>query len=174
VSDNVRLNQGSGGSVLATDECTGPDGTTAQFQRVKAGFGADGSYDGDVDELLPLPVSAAPRTDVMQNAATQLTPKFAVIDAASSGDNTLVAAVTGKKLRVLAAFFTMTGTAVTIRFESGAGGTALTGQMTPSQGQTIVLPFNPLGWFETAAAALLNLELGGAQSVDGALVYVEV
>lgn len=52
--------------------------------------------------------------------------KHAKIDAASSGDNTLVAAVTGKKIRVLAAFFTMTGTAVTIRFEDGAGGTALT------------------------------------------------
>ena len=100
--------------------------------------------------------------------------KFATIDAAGAGDNTLVAAVTGKKIRVLAAFFTMTGTAVTIRFESAASGTALTGQMTPAQGQTIVLPFNPLGWFETVAAELLNLELGGAQSVDGGLVYIEV
>ena len=63
--------------------------------------------------------------------------KRAKIDAASSGDNTLVAAVTGKKIRVLAAFFTMTGTAVTIRFESGAGGTALTGQMGPTAGQTL-------------------------------------
>ena len=99
--------------------------------------------------------------------------KRAAIDAASSGDNTLVAAVSGKKIRVLALFATMTGTAVTIRFEDGAGGTALTGQMGPTAGQTIVLPFNPVGWFETSAAALLNMELGGAQSVDGALVYIE-
>jgi hypothetical protein len=105
---------------------------------------------------------------------TPLLPKFAVIDAASSGNNTLVSAVTDKKIRVLACFFTMTGTAVTARFESGAGGTALTGQMTQTAGSTTVLPFNPLGWFETAASTLLNLELGGAQSVDGALVYVEV
>lgn len=120
------------------------------------------------------PVTAALETSAIFDGSTPLLPKFAAIDAASSGDNTLVSAVTGKKIRVLAAFFTMTGTAVTIRFESGAGGTALTGQMTPSQGQTITLPFNPLGWFETAAGSLLNLELGGAQSVDGALVYVEV
>ena len=99
--------------------------------------------------------------------------KRAKIDAASSGDNTLVAAVTGKKIRVLAAFFTMTGTAVTIRFEDGAGGTALTGQMGPPAGQTIVLPFNPVGWFETSDATLLNMELSGSQSVDGALVYIE-
>jgi len=99
--------------------------------------------------------------------------KRAVIDAASSGNNTLVAAVTGKKIRVLAVAMTMTGTAVTIRFEDGAGGTALTGQMQPTQGQTVTLPFNPVGWFETSAATLLNLELGGAQSVDGVLVYIE-
>lgn len=103
-----------------------------------------------------------------------LSPKFAVIDKAGNGNNEIVAAVTGKKIRVLAAFFTMTGTAVTIRFESAADGTALTGQMTPSQGQTISLPFNPVGWFQTVAGEALNLELGGAQSVDGALVYVEV
>jgi len=103
-----------------------------------------------------------------------MVPKFAVIDAASSGDNTIVAAVTSKKIRVLALHLTMTGTLVTIRFESAAGGTALTGQMQPLAGNSITLPFNPLGWFETVAGELLNMELGGAQSVDGCLVYVEV
>ena len=100
--------------------------------------------------------------------------KRAVIDAASSGDNTLVAAVTGKKIRVHSCVLIMTGTAVTIRFESGAGGTALTGQMTPSQGGGFVLPHNPVGWFETVAGELLNLELGGAQSADGVLNYSEI
>tara|TARA_R100001086_G_scaffold246499_1_gene178820 strand:- start:1479 stop:1832 length:354 start_codon:yes stop_codon:yes gene_type:complete len=113
------------------------------------------------------------QTDFQDTRDTQLV-KRAVIDAATNGNNTLVAAVTGKKIRVLAAFFTMTGTAVTIRFEDGAGGTALTGQMGPTAGQTIVLPFNPVGWFETSDATLLNLELSDAQSVDGSLVYIEV
>ena len=99
--------------------------------------------------------------------------KHAAIDAASSGNNTLVAAVSGKKIRVLALFITMTGTLVTIRFEDGAGGTALTGQMGPTAGQPIVLPFSPVGWFETSDATLLNMELSGAQSVDGALTYIE-
>lgn len=113
-------------------------------------------------------------TSTVANGTTPLLVQRAAIDAATSGDNTLVAAVTGKKIRVLAVFAVMTGTAITIRFESGAGGTALTGQMQPSQGGGFVLPFNPVGWFETAAGELLNLELGGAQSVDGCLVYVEV
>lgn len=120
----------------------------------------------------PTPVGSM--TGTVYDGTTPLLVKYAAVDAATSGDNTLVAAVTGKKLRVLAAHLTMTGTAVTVRFESGAGGTALTGQMTPAQGQSITMPFNPVGWFETAAGSLLNLELGGAQSVDGVLVYVEV
>jgi hypothetical protein len=107
------------------------------------------------------------------NYATQAVLR-AAIDGATSGDNTLVAAVTGKRIRVLAILAVMTGTAVTIRFESGAGGTALTGQMQPTQGGGFVLPFNPVGWFETAASALLNMELSGAQSVDGVLVYTLV
>lgn len=115
---------------------------------------------------------AASVTSTVYDGTTPLLPKFAKIDAASSGNNTLVSAVTDKNIRVLAGFLTMTGTAVTIRFESGTDGVALTGQMTPSQGQTIVLPFNPAGWFESTT--LLNLELGGAQSVDGALTYIEV
>lgn len=97
----------------------------------------------------------------------------AVIDHASSGDNTLVAAVTGKHIRVHSLFLVAAG-AVTVRFESGASGTALTGQMTMAANGVLVLPFNPAGWFETAASQLLNLELGGAVSVDGVLNYSTV
>lgn len=106
-------------------------------------------------------------------AAVSSEIKYAVIDAATSGDNTLVAAVTGKKIRVLSLYLVATG-AVLVRFESGASGTALTGQSSMAANGVLVLPYNPLGWFETAAAALLNLELGGAVSVDGALSYIEV
>ena len=115
----------------------------------------------------------ATNTGSIYNGPTPLLPKFAKIDAASSGDNTLVSAVTGKKLRVLALFLVSTGT-VTTRFESGASGTALTGQMDLTAQTGFVLPFNPVGWFETASGSLLNLELSGATSVDGCLTYVEV
>ena len=99
--------------------------------------------------------------------------RLASIAAASSGDNTLVAAVTGKKLRVLSLVLVSTAKQ-TVRFESGASGTALTGQMEVAANAALVLPFNPEGWFETAAAALLNLELGGANAVAGGFSYVEV
>ena len=109
----------------------------------------------------------------MTAGGTVVTPKFAVIDAASSGDNTLVASVSAKKLRVLALFLVSAGT-VTVRFESGASGTALTGQMNLVANTGFALPYNPAGWFETAATTLLNLELSAAISVDGALTYIEV
>ena len=119
-------------------------------------------------------VGASLDTSAIMNDTTALTPKFAAIDAAGSGDNTIVAAVAGKKIRVLAVNF-LVAAAVTVRFEDGAGGTALTGQYQfGAQGEGIVLPFNPVGWFETTANTLLNMELSGAVSVDGSFVYVEV
>lgn len=129
----------------------------------------------DIDDLAPTAdgVSAALDTSQIMNGLTALTPKFAAIDAATSGDNTIVAGVTDKKIRVLSLFLVSAGT-VNARFESGASGTALTGQMNLVANSGFTLPFNPAGWFETAASALLNLELSGAISVDGCLTYVEV
>ena len=104
----------------------------------------------------------------------QSEPQYAVIDDALSPDNTIIAAVAGKKIRVLG-FFLVAAGAVTARFESDTGGTALTGQMTLAAGDPFVSSgFSPIGWFETVAGELLNLELSGAVSVDGALTYVLV
>lgn len=93
-----------------------------------------------------------------------------VISGATSGDNTLKAAVTGKKIRVLSLFL-VAADAVTVRFESAAGGTAISGLMTMIASTPFVLPHNPAGWFETAESALLNMELGGAIQVSGAFTY---
>jgi hypothetical protein len=46
-------------------------------------------------------VSSGLDTSTINNGTTALTPKFALIAASSSGDNTVVAAVTSKKIRVL-------------------------------------------------------------------------
>lgn len=96
--------------------------------------------------------------------------KRAVIDDASSGDNELVAAVAGKKIRVYNIVLVSAGS-MTVRFESGAGGTALTGQMNVVAGSGFAPGFDPMGHFETAAGAALNLELSAATSADGWLTY---
>jgi hypothetical protein len=121
-----------------------------------------------------------PRCDKFGNLKVTQLPdatsavQYAIIDAASSGDNTLQAAAgAGIKIRVLSAFLVSAGT-VTARFESGASGTALTGQMNLVANSGFTLPYNPAGWFETADNALLNLELSAGISVDGCISYVEV
>lgn len=113
-------------------------------------------------------------TAAIDNAGTSLTPKFAAISASSSGNNTIVPAVTSKKIRVLAYNFIGAG-AVNAKFQSGASGTDLTGlKYIAAAGGGICAPFNPLGWFETGSGVLLNLNLSGAVAVGGELVYVEV
>jgi hypothetical protein len=95
----------------------------------------------------------------------------AVINHATSGDNTIVPALSGKRIRVTGLFLVVRG-AVNARFESGAGGTALTGVMTfVAAGDGLALQYNPDGWFECDMGALLNLELSGAVNVDGAVTY---
>jgi hypothetical protein len=111
--------------------------------------------------------------EAVVSAPTSAAVKWAVIDHATSGNNTIVAAVTGKKIRVLQVVLISAGT-VNARFESGADGTALTGQMNLIVNSGFTLPYSPIGWFETAAATLLNLELSAAVSVDGVIAYIEV
>lgn len=98
--------------------------------------------------------------------------QFAKIDLAATG--TLVAAqAAGVKIRVVGLFLVNT-TAQTLTFKSAAGGTALTGAMALGANGVLALPFSPQGWFETAAAALLELSLSGTTQVSGALAWVAV
>ena len=113
----------------------------------------------------------------IENKISPTGVKRAVINCGTSGDNELVAAVTGKKIKVLGVVLFPAGD-VSIRFESGAGGTALTGVM-PLNGASgmkdrlILTPVAPgLHYFETASGGSLNLELSGAVDVDGFLLYV--
>ncbi len=181
MTDNIALDSGSGGDTLAADDIS-----SVKHQRVKIEHGADGSAT-DVSTASPLPVeldsqaltailhaiTATINSSGMSDGLTALTPKFAIISTAVSQTNTLVAAVAGKKIRVLAYAITAETAAGTFRFEDGAAGSALTGVMTIADNAAVVVPFNPVGWFETSAATLLNLETVGVAAM-GHLVYVEV
>lgn len=159
--------QGRGGDTLAAD-----DVNNVKIQRVKLVQGADGSNDGDVSSAAPLNVTmanaaltaavyaltATMNSSSLMDGLTAMTPKFAAISITSAGENnTLVAAVAGKKIRVLA--FAMSGGTLsgTVRFEDGAGGTALTGAM-------------PLG----DNSSTTNTNGGNLQSVDVNVFYFHV
>ena len=119
-------------------------------------------------------ISAAIAVDKLMQNLTTLAPASAVIDAASSGDNTIVAAAGASNIILVHQVFLVAAASVTVRFESGASGTALTGQMQLAANSGFVLPFSPVGWFQTAANTLLNLELSGATSVDGVISYTVI
>jgi hypothetical protein len=98
--------------------------------------------------------------------------QYAVIS--QTATTTLVAAQpAGVKIRVVSLFLVNTA-AQSLTFKSGAGGTALTGAMAFGANGTLVLKHSPAGYFETAAAALLELAQSGATQVSGALQWVAV
>ena len=108
--------------------------------------------------------------------------KFAAISAAADASREIVAAVktldgsdvlNSSKIRVLALYMTQVGhSSATFKWLSDT--TVITGVSTPQNlDLVLVLPFNPAGWFETAAGEAL--ELHPVQTpVFGALVYEEV
>jgi hypothetical protein len=111
-------------------------------------------------------------------AGSALTIKFAKISAASSGNNTLVAAVTSKKIRVLSMRLCPSA-AVNWYLTSSNGGTAIYGDSTnkitaSAGGNGDGMNFNQGGWFETVAGEALVINLSGAVGVAGCLSYIEV
>jgi hypothetical protein len=96
----------------------------------------------------------------------------AAIAASSSGDNALVAAVTGKKIRVHAYELSASG-AVNAKFRSGT--TDVTGLIylaaAGSSADGVEADKDPDGLFETAVSTALNLNLSGAVAVGGFVDY---
>ena len=106
-----------------------------------------------------------------QNNITRIV-KHAVIDANTSGNNQIVAAVTGMEILVLAYNYMSNG-AVNAHWRSN--NTAISGPAYmdgASKGK--VCGYNPKGWVKTAAGEPLNLNLSAAVAVGGEITYVEV
>ena len=101
------------------------------------------------------------------------TVKFAVVNASSSGNNTVIAAATGKKFRVLS-YVIVTTTAVTAQWASGTSPTALSGAMALGATGGVSANFNPAGHVETAEGEALVLVLGGAIQASGHVTYQEI
>lgn len=175
MADDITLNTGSGGSVVATDEIT-----NRHYQKNKLTFGADGTAtDVGSKTSNPFPVGfdrtqaqveAAPSSDVIMVDGVEVTVERALISTAAAATATLVAATPAKKIRVLAVFIANT-TAQSLTFKSAAGGTAKTGAMPLATLGQLALPFNAHGWFETIAGELLELAQSGSTTCFGVLTY---
>lgn len=157
---------------IAMDEVS-IGGVNAKVQRVKQGYGGDGVFT-EIQQTAPLPVGAYLQSTSMQNGATQLTVKRAYVNLTASGD--IVAAVTGKKIRVLAMHVDEEDQTADVELivEDASGGSdlaAATGfDLHPTN-----FAFCPVGWFETTAGnALYGTVAGETPDLNICVVYVEV
>ena len=119
--------------------------------------------------------SSPPITPVSGQASSVV--KFAKANvAASQTDSSLITAVTGKKLRVIAVAAVAGGTATTLTFNSkGAGaGTAISALFANGINGGEVLSYNPVGWFETKSGEALTVTTGAGATTGIQVVYVEV
>lgn len=146
----------------------------------QAALSSDGNYTPlQMDSLgnLRTVTLAALRTDKIYDGNVALTPKFAFANiAASQTDANIITGVTSKKLRIHQIFGLAGGAATNLTFNSkGAGtGVAISPLMANAANGGEVLPFSPMGWFETAASEALTVTTG-AGSTTGILVgYTEV
>lgn len=96
--------------------------------------------------------------------------KFALISASALGDNTIVAAVAGKKIKVTQYVMVATA-AVAPRWKSGASNN-LSGAMSLAANGIISTPGGKV-LMETVAGEALVLNLSSAVAVNGHLVYIE-
>lgn len=96
--------------------------------------------------------------------------------AASQTDAAVVAAVTGKKIRVVALVAKAGGTATNATFTTkpAGSGTAISPVFANGANGDTILPFNPMGWFETSAGQGLSVTTGAGSSTGILVGYIEV
>jgi hypothetical protein len=92
---------------------------------------------------------------------------FAQINATASGDTQVVAAVSGRRI-VVVAFAVIASATVNIRFRSGT--TDITGSMRLVEGGGIAHAYDA-GLFQTATGQALNINLSTNATVGGYVVY---
>jgi hypothetical protein len=99
-----------------------------------------------------------------------LTVISAPINANTLGNTTVVAAVPDKAIYIISLEF-LTAGAVTVEWQSGAGGAVICKGQAFTANSGKVLPFNPAGWGSTAVGQLLNVNLSAAVQVAGSIQY---
>ena len=93
---------------------------------------------------------------------------------AGQTDASVVAAVAGEKIRVLACAFVTGATATNATFNTkpAGAGTAITPAFQNAANGGAILPFNPVGWFETNVGEGLSLTTGAGSTTGVQVVYV--
>lgn len=99
--------------------------------------------------------------------------KRALLNQSASGTaQSLVAAVTGKRIRVLWVYALAGGTATDLTFNSAS--TAISPLLANGANGGEVLPPNDHGWFQTAVGEALTVTTGAGATTGIGVGYVEV
>lgn len=101
-------------------------------------------------------------------------PNSAILSVAqSTTDSSVVAAVTGRRIRVTSAILTVSSaTTITFNSKPASAGVAISGAiLVPTVG--LVLPHNPNGWFDTVAGQGLTVTTGSGATIGGQVCYEE-
>lgn len=162
---NLRNNAGTEIGTPGDPVRNDPTGTTTQPVSGVGTFAVDQTDD-------EARLNGVFREDIdRSDGTTLLVMKFAVVAASASGDNVIVAAVAGKKIRVLSVAMSCAA-AVNVQWQDSTP-TNLSGVMEfAAKGGYSAEAKN--GLFETASNTILHLNLSSAVAVGGHISYVEV
>lgn len=96
--------------------------------------------------------------------------------AAATTDGSIVAAVAGKRIRVLAAVSADAGTTTAITFNTkpAGAGSAISALFQQVINGGPLLPYSPAGWFQTNVGEGLSATTGAGTASGVQVVYVEV
>jgi hypothetical protein len=125
-----------------------------------------------VSVATPYQVAASVEGGTFYNGTTSVTIHRIGGTVSASGTTSLVNAVSGKSVYVLA-FKAMANAAVNVNLQSHTTTTNTTGTDYDAANGGSVMPFCGVGWFATTAGEGLDINLSGAVSVGYTLVYVQ-
>lgn len=157
MADDVAITPGSG-ETIAADDVGG-----IKYQRVKVAYGADGSAtDGSL--TTPIPVRFGSPTTANLSSAQ--------INAASSGQNTLLSGTALQTIRVFKFFMVnSTSTDVNVKFRDGAATDLHPAILLRANGGSFTLDFDGEPWFVTTAGNDFTINLSAAVQVSGRFYY---
>jgi hypothetical protein len=92
------------------------------------------------------------------------------VNVSSGGVTTIVPAVPGKTIRIVSLYLVVGG-AVNINWQSHTTTSDADGIQDFAANGGIVLPFNPIGWFDTVQGEALDLVTSNGSQVGGNLTY---
>lgn len=177
MSDGFAAKDASGNTVqLLTDEVI--DGTLGTGQKQLVGI-VDATINGTNKLLVGTNGAAAvmPATDGIASAGVLLAPLRTFQNVASGQtDSVIVLATGGKKIRVLQVFALAGGSSTDLTFNSkpAGAGTAISPLMANDIRSGEVLPFSPIGWFETNVGEGLTVTTSAGSTTGILVAYILV